>query len=89
MMMLVTGVLFLGVAAVLDSFFRIRMQRGGEKWALLQGGAFNYSHYHKFRKEHGWSAWPVYPMWVAVLCGIALLIAGFFSYFGTTLLRRG
>jgi hypothetical protein len=57
MMILVGGLLLIAVAAVLDSFFRIRMQRIGEKWALLQGGAFNYSRYQKVRKEHGWSAW--------------------------------
>jgi hypothetical protein len=88
-MMLVGGLLLIGAAAVLDSSFRIRMQRIGEKWALLQGGAFDYSRYHKIRKEQGWSVWPVYVMWAAVVCGIALLIAGFFSYFGTSPLRRG
>jgi hypothetical protein len=89
MMMLVIGALLLGVAALLDSFFRIRMQRIGEKWALLQGGAFDYSRYHNIRREHGWSAWPVYVMWAAAVCGIALLIVGFFFYFGISPLRRG
>ena len=87
-MMLMLGALLIGVAAVLDSFFRFRMERIGEKWALLRGGAFEYSRYHKARKKQGWAAWPVYVMWVAVACGIALLIAGFFSYFGTTPTRR-
>lgn len=54
MIMLVLGAVLIGVAAVLDSFFRIRMQRIGDKWALL------YSLYHKARKEQGWAAWPVY-----------------------------
>jgi hypothetical protein len=84
MMMLVLGAVLIGVAAVLDSFFRLRMEHIGEKWALLQGGAFDYSRYRKSRKEHGWAAWPVYVMWVAVVCGIALLIAGFFTYCGTS-----
>jgi WD40 repeat protein len=35
MMMLVLGVVLIGVAAVLDSFFRLRMEHIGEKWALL------------------------------------------------------
>jgi len=87
MRMLVLGAVLIGVAAVLDSFFRFRMEHIGEKWALLQGGAFDYSRYHKARKEQGWAAWPVYVMWVAVVCGIALLVAGFFSYFGTSPLR--
>jgi hypothetical protein len=54
----------------------------GQRWALLQGGVFDYSRYHKVREEHGWAAWPVYLMWVAWTCGIALLIAGPFLYFG-------
>jgi len=88
MIMLVLGALLIGVAAALDSFFRLRRERIGDKWALLRGGAFDYSCYQGARKEHGWAAWPVYLMWVAVACGIALLIAGFFSYFGTTPTRR-
>ena len=85
--MLVLGSVLIGVATVLDSFFRIRMARVGDKWALVQGGAFNYSRYYKACKQQGWAAWPVYVMWVAIGCGIALLIAGFFSYFGTSPLR--
>ena len=84
MVMLISGVLLLAVGGVLDSVFRFRMFRIGQKWALLQGGAFDYSRYHKVREEHGWAAWPVYLMWVAWTCGIALLIAGFFAYFGTS-----
>jgi hypothetical protein len=82
--MLILGGLLIGVAASLDSFFRFRMQSIGEKWALLQGGAFDYRRYHKVRKKQGWAAWPVYMMWMAVICGIALLIAGFISYFGAS-----
>jgi tetratricopeptide (TPR) repeat protein len=89
MIMLILGGLLIGVATLLDSFFRFRMQDIGDKWALLQGGAFDYSRYHKVRKQQGWAAWPVYVMWAAIICGIALLIAGFFSYFGTSPLRRG
>jgi len=81
---LIAGGLLICVAAALDAGFRIRMSRIGYKWALLQGGAFDYSQYHKVRKDHGWAAWPVYVMWASVICGITLLIAGFFVYFGTT-----
>jgi hypothetical protein len=87
MIMLVLGAVLIGVAAVLDSFFRIRMQRIGDKWALLEGGAFDYSRYHKARNEQGWAAWPVYVMWAAATSGIALLIASFFFHFGTKPLR--
>ncbi len=73
----------MGVAAILDSFLRERMTRIGYRWALLEGGAFDYSEYHRERKQRGWSAWPVYLMWVATISGIALVIAGFFAVFGT------
>jgi len=88
MVMLIFGAVLLGIGGVLDSLFRFRMNRIGHRWALLQGGAFDYSRYHKVREEHGWAAWPVYLMWLALACGIALMIAGFFAYFGTTP-RRG
>ncbi len=83
MIMLVFGLVLIGVAAILDSFFRVRMTRIGYKWALLEGGAFDYSKYHHERKQRGWAAWPVYLMWAAVISGMALLIAGFFAFFGT------
>jgi hypothetical protein len=83
MFMLILGLLLIGGAAILDSIFRVRMSRIGRKSALLEGGAFNYSNYHKARAAHGWSAWPVYIMWTLVICGIALLIVGFIAQFGT------
>jgi hypothetical protein len=89
MVMLILGGLLLVVVCVLDSVFRFRMFRIGQRWALLQGGAFDYSRYHKVGKGHGWAAWPVYVMWAAAICGIALLIAGFFSYFGMNPAHRG
>jgi hypothetical protein len=84
MVMLILGALLLAVGGVLDSLFRFRVFRIGQRWALLQGGAFDYRRYHKVREENGWAAWPVYLMWVAWTCGIALLIAAFFAYFGTS-----
>jgi hypothetical protein len=84
MVMIILGGLLLVIGGALDSVFRFRMFRTGQRWALLQGGAFDYSHYHKVREEHGWASWPVYLMWVAWTCGIALLIAGFFAYFGSS-----
>ncbi len=84
MVMLILGGALLGIAAVMDTGFRLRMKRSGYKWAILQGGAFDYREYHKVRREHRWAAWPVYLMWLAVVCGIAFLIAGFFAHFGTS-----
>ena len=83
MAMLVSGFFLIAAAMVLDFIFRLRMTRIGHKWALLKGGTFDYTEYHKVRREHGWAAWPVYLMWAMVTCGIALLIAGFFTHFGT------
>jgi hypothetical protein len=87
MAMLILGALLLCAGGVLDSMVRGRMSRIGQKWVLLQGGAFDYSRYHKVRKEHGWAGWPVYSIWVCWLGGVALLIAGFFAYFGTSPIR--
>lgn len=87
MIMLSLGGLLLIVGGVLDSVFRYRMFRIGQSRALLQGGAFDYSRYHKVREEHGWARWPVYLMWAAWACGIALLIAGLLAYFGTNSIR--
>lgn len=84
MIMLVLGVLSIGLAAVLDSIFRARMTLIGHGSRLLEGGAFDYSKYRRERKQDGWAAWPVYLMWASLICGIALLIAGFFTYFGTS-----
>jgi ABC-type uncharacterized transport system permease subunit len=87
MAMMVSGTLLVAAAMALDFIFRFRMTRIGHKWALLQGGVFDYRKYHKVRTELGWAAWPVYLMWAMVTCGIALLIAGFFTHFGTHPMR--
>jgi hypothetical protein len=47
MVLLILGTLLIGLGGVLDSVFRLRMSRIGQKWALLQGGAFDYSRYDK------------------------------------------
>ena len=49
MVMLILGGLLVVFGGVLDSVFRFRMLRMGQRWALLQGGAFDYSRYHKVR----------------------------------------
>ena len=84
MVMIISGLVLISFASALDSIFRARMARIGYKWALLQGGIFNYSKYSKERKRHGWSAWPVHLMWASLVCGLALLIVGFFLQFGAS-----
>jgi len=81
MILFILGGVLLAIGGSLDLFFRERMTDLGYKWALLQGGAFNYKNYHTERKKHGWSAWPVYIMWVTMTAGIAMLIAAFVIYF--------
>ena len=34
--------------------------------------------YLKARSRHGWSAWPAYLMWLGVISGVTLLVAGLF-----------
>ena len=84
MVMLILGGVMIGISALLDSFFRARMAQVGHKWALLQGGAFDYRKYHEERKQRGWVVWPVYLMWASAICGIALLMGGFIMLFGTS-----
>lgn len=62
MVLLILGALLLAVGGALDSVFRLRMSRIGQRWPLLQSGAFDYGRFHKVREEHGWAAWPVYLM---------------------------
>jgi hypothetical protein len=80
--MLILGGTFIGVAAVLDFFFRLRMTRVGHKWALFLGGAFNYREYHNVRNKYGWSAWPVYSMWGLMVFGLLFVCIGVFKVFG-------
>jgi hypothetical protein len=81
--LIVAGGSLLGAATILDLFFRARLARSGKWTPLFQGGIFNYAEYHRARVARGWAAWPVYLMWAFYVCGIGLLIAGFFVYFGT------
>jgi sterol desaturase/sphingolipid hydroxylase (fatty acid hydroxylase superfamily) len=84
MIIIFAGLLLIGVAAILDGFFRVRMLRAGHRVALFAGGAFDFRKYHQERAKRGWPAWPVRLMWVAVIIGIVLIIVGFFTLFGTT-----
>jgi len=87
--LLIAGGVLLGTAVALDLMFRMRMAELGQWSALFKGGAFNYAEYHRVRVEQGWASWPVHLMWVLYICGLALLIAGFFAYFGTQPSAKG
>jgi ABC-type uncharacterized transport system permease subunit len=83
MVFLVLAGVLIVTASALDWTFRERMASIGYRKAFLLGGALDYAEYHKSRQRHGWPAWPVYVMWALYICGIGLLIAGFFVHFGT------
>lgn len=83
MALLIIGGALIGIPTVLDVVFRERLTRLGHRTALIQGGAFNYAAYHRVRIAPGRAAWPAHIMWALYICGIALLIAGFFVHFGT------
>jgi hypothetical protein len=83
MFLLISGIVVIFAGGALSLFFRVRMARLGHKSAILEGGAFDFSEYHKVRLENGWAAWPVYLMWALTICGIALMVVGFFLHFGT------
>ena len=80
---LVLGGISIVAAMALDSFFKFRMVKLGHKWVVLKGGTFDYKEYHKERLDHWWAAWPIYLMWALMICGLALLIGGFFIHLGT------
>ena len=71
-----TGLGLLCGFVALDAFVRLRMKRLGRKWVFLRGGTFDYGEYLKVRAEHGWSAWPIYILWAALVTGLALFLAG-------------
>ena len=88
MVFLVLAGVLIVAASALDWVFRERMASIGYRKAFLQGGAFNYAEYHKVRERCGWPVWPVYLMWTLMICGIALLVVGFFLHFGTQPIRN-
>jgi hypothetical protein len=71
------GLAVLLVFLVADTTVRIRMVRAGHKWAFLLGGLLDYGEYLRLRSKYGWSAWPVYVIWITFPLGVVLtLIAG-------------
>jgi hypothetical protein len=81
-LLILSGLSF-GAAATMDTVFRFRMAGKGHRIGLLKGGNVDYREYHKVRARYGWHAWPVYLMWASYILGIAFLIAGSFTHFGT------
>ena len=45
-----------------DMFFRNRLEKLGDKMAIVRGAFFDFRQYHRVRAKLGWAAWPVYVM---------------------------
>lgn len=76
MIFFVSSMLLLLASAVLDGFIRIRMRRVGYTWPSFRGG-FSFNQYLAARTRYGWSASPLYLMWVLLIVGIAFFLLGF------------
>jgi hypothetical protein len=75
-LMKVIGLVLLCAFVGLDALVRMRMKAIGYKWVFLRGGTLDYGQYLKVRAKHGWSAWPVYLLWAALISGLLLFIVG-------------
>jgi hypothetical protein len=76
----IIGAVLLCVFFVLDVFVRFRLRSIGRKWAFLRGGTLDYGEYLKVRSMYGWSVWPIYLLWSALISGLGLFIAGLLSH---------
>ena len=76
----IIGAALLCVFFVLDVFVRFRLRGIGRKWTFLRGGTLDYSEYLKVRSKYGWSGWPIYLLWSALISGLGLVIVGLFSH---------
>ncbi|MDE3109232.1 MAG: hypothetical protein KGL02_04755 [Acidobacteriota bacterium] len=70
------GIALLCIFVILDAFVRVRMKSIGRKWVFLRGGTLDYREYLKAREQHDWPAWPVYAIWVTLVAGLVLFLAG-------------
>jgi hypothetical protein len=68
------AVVCLAIMMPLDILVRLRLKKGGEQSRPFQGGLFNHAKYLRPRRQHHWSGWPVYLIWVVWLAGIVLML---------------
>jgi hypothetical protein len=73
------GVLCLIGFAAMDILFRILLKRAGYKKAFLRA-YLSYIEYLRMKDGYGWSAWPVYVMWVILGLGIVLVFVAASKY---------
>ena len=76
----VVGGALLCVFFALDVFVRFRLKSIGRKWVFLRGGTLDYGDYLKVRTKYGWSVWPIYLLWSALISGLGLFIVGLLSH---------
>ena len=76
----IIGGALLCVFVVLDAFVRFRLKGIGRQWVFLRGGTLDYGEYLKVRTRYGWSAWPIYLLWGALISGLGLFIVGLLSH---------
>jgi hypothetical protein len=62
------------IFAALDTLVRLRLRKVGEQSRPFRGGLFNHAKYLRLRRQHHWSGWPVYLIWMVWLAGIGLML---------------
>jgi hypothetical protein len=86
--MVVLGFILIGASAVLTfRLYRKLLEVGEDTSHLLMRipntAAWTVPRvYLKARSKHGWSPWPAYAMWLSLVSGIMLLVAGLFKLGG-------
>jgi hypothetical protein len=77
----VLGFCLLGLGGVFSSHVLLKMNRarlfGFRDWRWDWSVRLPVD-YLKVRKQHGWSAWPVYLTWICFTLGMVALISGLF-----------
>jgi hypothetical protein len=81
----ISGLLFIGISAILFFHIQLMMTRAGYKtsYAFFKNpwttnGWDTPTEYLKIRAKHGWSPWPAYLVFPCMLAGIGLLVYGLF-----------
>ena len=82
----IVGLLLIGLGATLFIHIQLKMIRAGYQtsYTFFRGpfspnGWDVPAQYLKVCNLHGWSAWPVYILFPATICGILLFVFGLFQ----------
>lgn len=79
---LLSGLILIGISAVLVFHIQLKMLRVGESSYKFFGfpRRFDFKSYVKYlriRGRYGWSPWPVYVLCLCLILGVVLLVIGF------------